>query len=312
MKGLELSAEYYRKYGRPSLERYYPHLINRISAGMAGEGSDCFGYDDRYSQDHDWGPGFCLWLSRRDYAEFGSSLQKWYRSLPQYYAGFPARTDYAEMGGRVGIFETSDFFSRLLGVREIPSVPEQWLRIPEYGLASGTNGQVFHDACREFSDFRQALLKYYPEDIRKKKIAYRCMMIGQSGQYNYLRCIQHGERIAARFALLKFMESVIALVFLLNRRYAPFYKWSFRAMTSLPRLGSETGQKLQRLELSLGSEAAIRENFMVIEAVSHCIRKELLRQGLSNADSDFLIDHGPLVQMKIADPELKATNLMQQ
>lgn len=311
MKGLELSEEYYRKYGRPSLELYYPHLMERISVGMVGEGSDCFRYDDIYSRDHDWGPGFCLWLSQKDFAEFGSSLQNWYKSLPQYYAGFPARTDYAEIGGRVGVFETQDFFSRLLGMREIPLNLGQWLRIPEYGLASATNGQVFHDACDDFSEFRQALTKYYPEDIRKKKIAYRCMMVGQSGQYNYMRCVRHGEMIAARLALLKFTESVIAMVFLFNRRYAPFYKWAYRAMTSLPLLGNEVGRKLQMLDFGIGSEKIIRENFTLVESISHYLRMELLRQGLSNVDSNFLFDHGPTVQIKIEDPMLKAADLMQ-
>ena len=60
IRGLELSRKYYEEYGRPMLQEKYPEYVPRIAAGLAGEGSECLGYDDEFSSDHDYGPGFCL------------------------------------------------------------------------------------------------------------------------------------------------------------------------------------------------------------------------------------------------------------
>ena len=67
MKGLELSQRYYEAYGREMIERIDPALLARVSVGLCGEGSQCFGFDDQISQDHDFAPGFCVWLSEEDF-----------------------------------------------------------------------------------------------------------------------------------------------------------------------------------------------------------------------------------------------------
>ena len=53
MKGLALAEEYYRNIGLPVIEKHFPNDIKRMAFGLAGEGSDCFGYDDEISRDHD-------------------------------------------------------------------------------------------------------------------------------------------------------------------------------------------------------------------------------------------------------------------
>ena len=65
MKGLELARGYFYDECLPRLRRELPAVLPHLAAGLVGEGSDCFGYDDHVSRDHDWGPGFCIWLSPR-------------------------------------------------------------------------------------------------------------------------------------------------------------------------------------------------------------------------------------------------------
>lgn len=88
--------------------------------------------------------------------------------------------------------------------------------------------------------WREALLAHYPQDVRLRKIAALCITLAQTGQYNFLRSLKRGELFAAEYSAMKFCADAIALVFLLNRRYAPFYKWLHRAVRDLPILGARS------------------------------------------------------------------------
>ena len=163
-------------------------------------------------------------------------LQNEIDKLPREFAGIKAREESVWGTGRTGVFEIGEFYKRFIGFNHVPEGLREWQVIPEENLAAATNGKVFTDPVGKFTTFRQRLKEFYPEDLRLKKIASRCMTMAQSGQYNYRRCIQGEKYVAARIAEAHFISDTISMVFLLNRQYRPFYKWMHRALKQLPSL----------------------------------------------------------------------------
>ena len=60
MKGIELARAFYEEYGKPMIERDFAEYSDRIAVGLVGRGSECYGFDDEISTDHDFEAGFCL------------------------------------------------------------------------------------------------------------------------------------------------------------------------------------------------------------------------------------------------------------
>ena len=108
--------------------------------------------------------------------------------------------------------------------------------------------------------------------------------MGQSGQYNYRRCLSHGETGAAQLAAVEFVKSSMAAVFLLNGVYQPYYKWSFRAMRALPRL-SLTAELLEYLLTTDNEADTAEEKYNVMEGIAADIIGELKEQGLTGTDA---------------------------
>jgi hypothetical protein len=305
MKGLELSETYFKEIGLPMLREQFGDYIDRIAVGLVGDGSECFGFDDCLSRDHDWGPGFCLWLTCEDYQIVGNKLKSALSSLPQSFVGFGPRQVSQWGDERIGVFETHRFYQKFIGFDHMPADHNEWLIIHENNLAACTNGMVFFDPLKEFSRWRKSLLDFYPEDVRLKKIASRCMNIGQAGQYNLPRCFQRNECFCAQYAETKFSADFISLIFLLNRKYAPFYKWMHRAVKDLSILGEWTHKEVAALISELEPEKKINR----VEGMCATVIKELKREGLSYSDSSFITDHGPEIHNKIKDNKLRNMNV---
>ena len=243
MKGLELSRRYYDAF-KDALLAPYGAYRNRIAVGMVGFGSECFGFDDAYSRDHDFGPGFCLWLLDDDYAAIGEALQADYERLPKAFEGVSPREENLRSGRRVGVFPVSGFYAQFLGAPQLPISDADWLQIPEDLLATAVNGAVFEDPCGVFSDVRSRLLAYYPESVQRRKLANAVAKMAQSGQYNLPRSIRRQEMATALLAQAEFVKFACSVVYLLNRRFAPFYKWLHRGIKDvrvLPGLYSKIG-----------------------------------------------------------------------
>ena len=238
MKGLELSEAYYNEYGRRMIENDFPHLAGFLAAGLCGSGSECFGYDDGVSRDHDFEPGFILFVpdedvvGRRDFFE----LERAYSRLPLEFMGLERQKVAPAGGARRGVVRISDFLTAKTGLPRVPESFYEWFSVPEFSLAETVNGKIFEDRYGLVTSVREKLSDM-PRDVRLKKLAGKLWLAGQAAPYNYQRCIRHGETGAAQLAMFEFADNVSSVVFLMNRKYRPFYKWSFRAMREFEVLG---------------------------------------------------------------------------
>ncbi len=310
MQGLELSRLFFEECGRPMLEEQFPDLLPFLAAGLFGSGSECFGYDDEISRDHDFEPCFCLFLpdeeivSRRD----AFLLERAYAKLPRSFRGFD-RTMMLPVGGaRHGVLRTGEFFLKTVGSADGDLSLQQWLTLPEQALAEAVNGQVFFDNFGEVTYIRESL-SYFPEDVRLKRMAGHLLLMGQAGQYNYPRCLKHGETAAAQMAVFEFVKSAMSVVFLLNRRYQPYYKWGFRAMRELPRLSDLAGP-LERLMTTGSDGEAAEKRTAAVERISEQVTAQLRAQELTAAAGSELERHAYSVNDRIRDASLRNMHIL--
>ena len=299
-RGMELCEDFYKEYGAPMIHMLFPEYEAAIAVGLVGEGSECFGFDDAISRDHDFGPGFCMWLTDSVYDEIGENLQAEYDKLPTTYMGITRHaTRKAEK--RVGVFRIGEFYEKLTGLSDIPTTQNQWLFVEDYQLAAATNGKVFRDDLGEFTRIRKGLLKHYPEEARVKKIAREAALMAQSGQYNYSRMYGRGETVTALIALSEFMKHTMMMVYLLNHRYAPFYKWMHKGMEHLVILPQIAGILDSLAGMPVGDER-IPET---IEFIVALIIREMKKQGLTSGEDNYLDHHTENILRSIPQKEQK-------
>ena len=310
MTGLQLAEQFYTECGAPMIHESFPELEGLIATGLVGSGSECYGFDDETSKDHDFEPGFCIFLPGEDLvdrkAEF--ALERAYSKLPKEFMGFTRNTLMSPVGGaRHGVIRMSKFFENKLGKTSGMLDEADWFALPSSALAEFTNGKIFRDDLGQFTAVRNAAMNM-PEDIRLKKLAGNLLIMAQAGQYNYKRCIAHGEPAAAQLAVFEFTKAAIESVFLLNRAYAPYYKWQFRAMDRLPKL-SVIGAYLEYLITTPNDEEYAEQKYFHIEDVASQIIDELMDQQITEATCGDLEKHAYSVNDQIKNSEIRNRNI---
>ncbi len=235
--GLQLAQSFYEQAFLPIFSKYAPECLDKMAVGLVGEGSDCFGFDDTVSQDHDFGPGLCIWLTHEDYETYGEQLSELYQILPQEFNGY--QRHIVIENGRVGVFDMDRFFARFTGYSKAEDIADiqSLLSIPDEALATVTNGAVFADPAGEFSARRTNFYQICPEEYWQVKIANSLLQLGQYGQYNYARSMKRGDYVTAQVALYKYIEELYRLVHYVNHVFPPYYKWLKKSSARFECLG---------------------------------------------------------------------------
>ncbi|WP_051154853.1 DUF4037 domain-containing protein [Butyrivibrio sp. NC2007] len=237
------SRRFYENKVAPMIHEKFAEYESHIAVGLSGEGSDCFGFDDFISRDHDFGTGVCLWLSEEDFHRFGRLLSIAYNELVDATPGADL-TD--RLRQRRGVMTINGFYSYVLGTEidaeENLITDDVWRALDHSCLATAVNGDIFRDDLGKFSAFRKTLLDYYPERIWRERIANELHRFASSLQVNYSRCMARKDTVAAEICKATGLQAAMELFFLLKRVYPPYYKWTYRALEEL-----DSGGRFSRL-----------------------------------------------------------------
>lgn len=244
---IEQDRRFYEKQIAPMIHADFTAYEKRIAVGVVGEGSDCFGYDDEISRDHDFGIGVCLWITDDDAQCIGEQLQKRYQEMlfewihknPEILSSPEILSKYLVQ--RRGVMTIRKFYETILGFRIDPANPTvnnaAWFYTDEWKFAAATNGIVFCDELGQFSSIRNAILQYYTEKVWRMRLTNELHEFSAAMQANYARCMARGDLIASNFCKTRSIDAAMNILFLLRRTFAPYYKWKFRAFRELD--GSE-------------------------------------------------------------------------
>ena len=337
MKGLELAQDYYEKYAKKSMNQYITHgrlgtsegkqgdkeLTGSseqdisVAVGKVGEGSECFGMDDIFSMDHDFGPGFDLFVTREQYEKDGAKLEEFYANLPDTFRGLQRPVEIPGKP-RNGVIVIEDFLGRVLNlseeemayVMEHENLPDSvYLRVEDWQLATVTNGRLFEGTDTVFGRIYTNLKKGYPQEIKRRKLAQALGLICQSGQYNYERMMKRGELESAVWMLHEMEEQTIQLLYLVNDVYMPHRKWQLIMARQLKE-GQDILQEVQAMMAEQPSLDSYRQRETVdwigstntndpiverIHRIAESVMQLLKRMGYTTSDAVYLEDQIPYV-----------------
>lgn len=318
---LQRSREFYQQYGKPMIHEYFEGYEHRIAVGLVGEGSDCFEFDDIISTDHDYGIGFCMWLTQQDYDVIGLELQQRYEELLLRHSGLLQKAlsisdskkreevtvqenaDYNRfLNDRRGVFTINSFCNGILGTKLDfeKNYGIDYLAVSEEKLATLTNGQIFCDELGAFSAVRERLQKYYPDKVWRLRLAQSLHEFAQYGQSNYARMMARKDYVTASMCISKATESAMDVVYLLNKTYAPYYKWKKKGLSKLSKLQAVCPLLEELVLLPMQKDAWKQERYnsaqinqadlrvCKLEQIAQLILEELQKQELVVGNDTFL------------------------
>lgn len=306
--GLGLSRDYYETYGLPMIEEQFGEYADRIAVGLVGRGSDCFGYDDKLSADHDWGPDFCMWVTDETYAEIGAALQKAYEALPAEYKGY-RRAPHVSGRNRRGVLRISEFYRSLVRADCYENI--DWRSLNDASLAAAVNGEVFRDDEGIFTDFRKRLLKGYPEQIFYLKLAEAAAKYAQAAEYNFGRMLARGDELTARMFVWDGIREAMRLQLYLDGKYPPHDKWLYRSLQESAK-GRETAALIREaaglLARPVLDGAALKEK---LEGLGGFLAEELYARNIISDIDSYLDAHSEELVFKASLAEKQDEELVE-
>ena len=289
MKGLEVTRRYFFEWGLPYLRNQHSQLVDRLAAGMIG-GSDSIGADDEISRDHNWGPGFSVWLMEEDYASFGAALAAdLHRAVPDSFEGHGIDECFGSKAKSIRVRSMDEFFTdETSGFTQPPSDVLLWnpSHRDESHLYFMKHGQVFHDPLGEFTRRRDGFC-HWPQHALLQRLANASWQLWHYGEYNFGRVAQRGDPLAVLLCKAEFIHHAMRLCFYLEQDFVPYWKWvsyCFRQIDGVDSLARELDCFSQSTDIT--------EQQRLIESMCAFLCARVVEKGFLSASDNR--DAGPL------------------
>lgn len=287
---------FYEGYLKEAIHKDFGAYEDKIGVGITGYGSECFGFDDEYSYDHDCNVRLFLFVDKETLFAIGNQLQSEYENqLERFYKDYNIKINASLNINKVdGVVETKSYYTNILELDHLPVTDEEWYSVKEEKLAMASNGVIFTNNNCQVTDIRKYLSDYYNDTVWLTRIANEMYLYSQSAQYNYSRMKLREEYVASKMSIAMGMEHCMKLVYLLNRTYAPYYKWLRKGLEKLPVL-SEIGDILDTIAIN---EDVAASNF---ELIAKLIVKEMNKMGIIEGKDTYLDHYTGAILQKVRE-----------
>lgn len=219
MSGLCLAQSYFNDNKDIIFLNVSEDAKNKITIGLFGLGSECYGMDDYISEDHDFNPGFVVLCENDiDVDDYNQLIQN-YENLPKEYNRFYIRNILPKHG----VHMVKDYLYEYIGI-------EDESRLTEQNKSLLTNGKIF------YSGYLSSFVKRRKEIIKEAKheylrnIALKTLEISQYIPYNLKRALDRNENDT--YLLLKnhLIDKLIEYYYLYHHEFLPHDKLQLKMM----------------------------------------------------------------------------------
>jgi Domain of unknown function (DUF4037) len=231
VSGAALSRRYYDEVVGPTVVARWPGLPH--AAARLGSGSEVLGFDDDMSRDHDFGLRVNLLVPPGMTGQIETHLDA---VLPEAFDGYPIRfatTWDPRVRHRVQVDDVHTFVASRTGIRATDRLTvSDWLSLTGQAVLEVTAGPVFVDTAGDLTSARRRLA-WYPDDLWVYLVATDWVRMAQELPF-VGRTADRGDDLGSRVIASRLARVAMHLAHLLERRWAPYAKWTGTSLERLP------------------------------------------------------------------------------
>ena len=246
---IDESHDFWSEIVLPLLQTHFPTETAQMAAGFFGYGSEVLRLDDEYSTDHHFGLRVNILLPQSLMLAKGAAIEDTLAAhLPHSWRGRELREGYTRTKG-VALAALDHHLLSTIGLNHPPQSLIDWLQIPEEDITHIIAGEVWHDPSAQFSAIRQALLAYYPEPVRLRRLAHWSRYFSGMGVYALKRALLRNNTLYASTTFARSLRWGVQMAFMIDRTYYPYDKWLTEMFYRLPRMGARLAHIVQKAPL---------------------------------------------------------------